>query len=230
MVDFLPVAAFSLRPSNTTSTGGRSLLVPTPYAIRMALLKALVEATGLEAAVERFPEVRDLQIRLRGPDVVAVNRITQMLLRAFDLPTRHWTRAPVAREYGFYAGALRLALGSTADRFLHETLMPTLPAINYFGRRGGFFQFSGVHLSLAPPSSEAGFVDLCLPLRPDDLGYGILQRMEDMRPNAQFPEVDTIRGDPRSAGARRSYAVRLPYRVMTHGHNAVVYQRLDLAP
>jgi hypothetical protein len=37
---YLPVSFFSLKPAVATSSGGKTLLVPTPYALKMAFIKA----------------------------------------------------------------------------------------------------------------------------------------------------------------------------------------------
>lgn len=45
-VSYQPVSLFSLKRSDATSMAARSTLVPTPYAIKMALLKVLLESQG----------------------------------------------------------------------------------------------------------------------------------------------------------------------------------------
>ena len=40
IAEYQPVSLFSLKNSLATSSGGKSLLVPTPYAFKMALLDA----------------------------------------------------------------------------------------------------------------------------------------------------------------------------------------------
>jgi len=44
---YLPVAPFSLKPAAATSSGGKTLLVITPYAIKMALLDVAIRIMGI---------------------------------------------------------------------------------------------------------------------------------------------------------------------------------------
>jgi hypothetical protein len=46
---YQPTSLFSLKHGDATSTGGKSLLVPTPFAIRMALLDAAIRTEGIAA-------------------------------------------------------------------------------------------------------------------------------------------------------------------------------------
>jgi hypothetical protein len=219
IADYEPVAAFGLRPSNTTSSGGKSLVIPTPYAIKMALLDRLIRFEGLEYAVAWFPLVRDLTIWLQVPLAVAVNRTFQKVLRPGS--GRGWTETIAQREYVFHTGTMRVAFGlHTTD--MVDDLADILPAINYFGRKGGFMQFAGLTTQLdAPPDGSGGFTDISQPST--GLGFGFLQRMDNMHADATFDDVSTF-DNPRSDGGRVSYNVILPYRLVHHGFNHTVYE------
>ncbi len=39
---YQPTSLFSLRPANATTSGGKTLLTPTPFALKMALLDAAI--------------------------------------------------------------------------------------------------------------------------------------------------------------------------------------------
>ena len=54
------------------------------------------------------------------------------------------------------------------------------------------------------------------------LNLGILQRMDDMRPDASFEDVSALHAGARDGG-RRQYNVTLPYRLYHHGHNHTIY-------
>jgi len=73
IAQYQPTAFFSLRPYNATSSGGKSLLVPTPFAIKMALLDTAIRTQGLEQARVLFPILRDLKIAIRLPRYILVN-------------------------------------------------------------------------------------------------------------------------------------------------------------
>ncbi|HML22997.1 MAG TPA: hypothetical protein PKD09_15195 [Aggregatilinea sp.] len=219
VVDYEPVAAFGLRPSNTTSSGGKSLLVPTPYAIKMALLDRLIRYGGLDYGVDRFPLVRDLEIELHVPFAVAVNRTFQKVLRPGG-KGEIWNQTIAQREYVFHAGSLSLAFG-LADAAFTDEIVYMLPSINYFGRKGSFMQFVGHRLLDDPPGTAQGYIDLCHPT--ETLGFGFLQRMDNMRSDATFEDV-SVYGSPRSDGGRISYNVILPYQLAHHGFNHTVYE------
>lgn len=217
--EYEPITAFGLRPSNTTSSGGKSLLVPTPYAVKMALLDRLIRFDGESAGREAFPAIRDVTIFARAPQYVAVNRTFQKVLRPEG---KLWTSTIAQREYCFFAGWLALHL-YTASEMLADRLPHLLSAINYFGRRGGFMQLVSLNQNAEGPRGD--FVDLCTPV---DLGapqFGLLQRMDDMRKDARFEEVSVlIPQKPSSDGGRRQYNVALPYQLEAHGFNHTVYR------
>jgi hypothetical protein len=217
--EFEPVAAFGLRPSNTTSSGGKSLICPTPYAIKMALLDRMIRSDGLAEALLWFEHVRDLRIMARVPLAVAVNRTFQKVLRPGGDP---WISTIAQREFCFFAGPLTLAF-ETDDAFVTK-LSITLASVNYFGRRGGFFQLGAIELVESEPTSDDGFVDLCSASSVPSLGF--LQRMDDMRVDATFDDVSVMNPNPRNSdGGRRSFTVIFPYLLERHGFNHTVYRR-----
>ena len=69
---YLPVAPFSLKPAAATSSGGKTLLVPTPYAMKMALLDVAIRTLGLSVGEYLFPALRDLSISLEMPQDLVV--------------------------------------------------------------------------------------------------------------------------------------------------------------
>lgn len=219
LVDYEMVAAFGLRPSNTTSNGGKSLLCPTPYAIKMALLDRLIRTQGETFGREVFPFVRNLEIWMRLPLAVAVNRTFQKVLRVGG-KDEVWISTISQREYCFHVGAMTLAFRG------EETLVTELPRIlsmiNYFGRKGSFVQYSGDSFEDDLPR---GFVNACAPPA-GSLQYGFLQRMDDMRRDATFEEVSALHPKKSgSDGGRLYHNVVFPYQLKHHGFNHTVYER-----
>src|SRR2546421_9228349 len=78
---FHKVSLFSLKPADTTSTGGRSLLIPTPFSIKMALLDVALRAYGVSAGAELFPTIRDLAIAMSLPQRIIVNNCFVRILK-----------------------------------------------------------------------------------------------------------------------------------------------------
>ncbi len=226
-VDYEPVAAFGLRPSNTTSSGGKSLLVPTPYAIKMALLDVAIRLDGLEQGQALFEAVRDLTIYARVPLAVAVTRTFQKVLRVQTNKKSGevWNSTIAQREYCIHTGALTLALNPPGE--LLQDMLRYLVAIRYFGRRGSFVQMVAYDSDVTEPVDDEAYVNLCQ--QSTEVRLGMMQLMDDMRPDATFADVSTYeRKSARADGGRvKAYYVILPYALAHHGHNHTVYERTE---
>jgi len=122
VVQYLPVAPFSLKPAAATSSGGKTLLAPTPYAIKMALLDVAIRTMGLSQGERLFPALRDLSISLNLPEDLMVikgfSKIQRPLKdkgderKALEAQARgHWPMQPTIafREYVYYRDAFQLA-------------------------------------------------------------------------------------------------------------------------
>lgn len=218
LVDYEPVAAFGLRPSNTTSSGGKSLVCPTPYAIKMALLDRAIRMHGIDYGMASFEAIKRLRIAVRVPLAVAVNRTFQKVLRPDG---KLWTSTIAQREFCIMAGVLTLAF-SVDDQLFAEEIALLLASNNYFGRRGSFMQFAGYDLLDEPPAPD--FVELSAPTEAGVPSGGFLQRMDDMRPNAGFEQVSNFSAKPSSDGGRVSYTVILPYHLAANAFNHTIYE------
>ena len=72
---YRPTALFSLRDSNSTSSGAKSLFLPSPYAIKMALLNQAISLGGIDFDTDSllFYAIRDLKISYRISGSFCVN-------------------------------------------------------------------------------------------------------------------------------------------------------------
>jgi len=152
-VSYQPVSLFSLKRSDATNMAARSNLVPTPYAIKMALLKILLETKGhlhsrdFEPWINaQFTWIKTLQIYIQPPEKLVVNR-NGYKLRYYDQTTdkADKTRSTlpmqdgfVFREWVYLEGTLQMCCGETNRLSELEQLFAQ---INYFGKRGCFFQY-----------------------------------------------------------------------------------------
>ncbi len=152
-VTYQPVSLFSLKRSDATSMAGRSNLVPTPYAIKMALLKVLLESQGRQHQDDfdqwiktEFTWIRDLTIYIWPPERLIVNR-NGYKLRYYDQtadkadktrPTLPMQDGFVFREWVYLQGHLQICC--RAGNHLAE-LEQLFTQINYFGKKGCFFQY-----------------------------------------------------------------------------------------
>ncbi|MGH2541950.1 MAG: hypothetical protein ACRDIB_04085, partial [Ardenticatenaceae bacterium] len=81
IADFEAVTLFSLKISSATASGGKTLLVPTPFAIKMALLDVACRTQGVSRAERRWPHVRDLEVAIRPARQAVVTNLFQKVLR-----------------------------------------------------------------------------------------------------------------------------------------------------
>ena len=86
--DYEAATLFSLKYSTATSSGGKTLLVPTPFAIKMALLDSACRTAGVAQAQAWWEMIRDLRVAVRPPEHVVVSNIFQKILRPRRNPVR----------------------------------------------------------------------------------------------------------------------------------------------
>ena len=149
---YSPVTMFSLRMTHATSKGGKTLVVPTPYAVKMALLdvcfRRFTATQALDRAREVFDWIKSRDVRIRPPKHCLVTNTFVKVLdwnRDGDDPFR---QTIAYRELAFYGGDdLLIAVvadGLNADQ--RSTLAELFAHINSLGKRGGFMQFTGTEL------------------------------------------------------------------------------------
>jgi hypothetical protein len=235
---YQPVALFSLKSGEATSTGGKSLLVPTPFAIRTALLDVAIRVMGRDYGKrEAFEAIRSLRLALRPPErVVVTNLFAKVLKPERDEERGRAMQTTIAfREYAQLAGNLGLAFGG--EQRALETVATLLPHISYFGKRGSFFQL------MAPPelvetaeeeppqnfllltglTFEGGRLKGQLP---SAFPLGIIQRLDDWGPELSFERVNIYTDEKIRLGRDRlRQDVILPYRVTRAGRGFTLYER-----
>src|SRR5512138_2786632 len=67
IAEYCPSTFFSLRPANATTSGSKTLVTPTPFAVKMALLDAAIRVYGKIQGETWFPQLRDLVVAARLP-------------------------------------------------------------------------------------------------------------------------------------------------------------------
>lgn len=150
VVEYQPTSLFSLKSSQATSSVGVSLIIPTPYSIKMALVDAAFRA-GMDREQDYDDLLRSLaKVELRiAPVPVAVVTNTFLKIRQESRdgdPSHPYGPAIAYREmvhlHGTWFWAFDLACG---DDLLAERLVRLAPYINYIGKRGSFIQYEGLH-------------------------------------------------------------------------------------
>jgi len=229
---YKPVGLISLKLSTATSTGGKSLLLPTPFAFKMALLDVIIRDIGLARGKALWPQVRNGQIAINGPRRITVNNTFIKILKpkkgkSTQDPDTGLTRPMVNtiafREYVQWQGDLEIAFqpGDESD----DPWQRWLTMITYLGKRGGFVQAATSHfLSMHLPDS---FTSL-LPVGTQFPLNGTLQILDDCGPNLTFEQVDIYSSKAMKLGRDRIlHHVILPYRLTRSSRGYSLYERID---
>lgn len=143
-------ALFSLKPANATSSGGRTLLVPTPYAIKMALLDVVCRVEGVGQADAVCEWLSPVQVAIQPPGRIVVNNTFIKVLRPRRNPAKagsadmgYFGRTIAYREFAQYGDRFSIAL-QIDDSDQAAALQKWLAHINYLGKRGSFIQIQDV--------------------------------------------------------------------------------------
>ncbi len=238
VAEYQPTALFSLRPATATSSGGKSLIIPTAFAVKMALLDALIRTQGVEKGRALFPTLRDLRVAVLPPERVVVNSTFTKILRLKEIKSKaseksariadaqsaqQWPfqKTIAYREYVQLAGSLKLGFeGATL-----EQLGPVLVQINYLGKRGGFMQLQ------APPVAceelPEGFIEITAGVD-GSFPLGLLQIVDDCGPKLTFDQASVFSSKGISLGKDRIlHHVVLPYRLVSSSRGYTLYERFD---
>ncbi len=239
VVRYLPVAPFSLKPAAATSSGGKTLLVVSPYAIKMALLDVAIRSFGLEAGERWFPQIRALEIAVDLPQDILVFSAFSKIRRPVefkDAQKKEETREEFEtrrreriaemiekgnypfystisfREYVQYREALSIAISAPNGAELPIAFVSLLMGINYFGRRGGFVQVMERPEQVAQ-LSEA-FVTLTASQNASYYRDGTLQMLDDCGPTLTFQQANIYSDKRVTVGKERIIRhIVLPYRL-----------------
>ena len=240
IAEYLPTTLFSLRPATATTSGGKSLLTPTAFAIKMAILEATIRTRGLNAGKKIFPSIRDTKIAINPPPRIVVNSTFVKVLRINDSTgkkgkaekerliaeakdKRKWPfyRTIAYREFVQFSGSFMIAFRGMP----FEQLAPLLAQINYFGKRGSFFQLLGI-----PSVTETlpdSFTEITSSVN-GSFPLGTLQVIDDFGAEMTFDRANVYSNKSiRLNKDRVLHHVVLPYRLTQSSRGFSLYQRLE---
>ncbi len=236
---YLPVSFFSLKPAGATSSGGKTLLIPTPYAIKMALLNSIIRSRGLAEGERLFPLLRDLALSLEPPETILVMKSFSKIRRELKdknnaekaqkaREKKEYPMQPTIayREYVKYEGILRLACQFPDESELREILPDALMQINYLGKRGGFLQIMERPVE-ETHQLEGDFIHLTEPGLQPFSPLGTLQMLDDCGPSLTFAKAN-IYNDAKIV-LHKDRVLRhivLPYAHMRSSRNYSWYQHI----
>lgn len=229
LAKYKPTGIFSLKSSATTSSGAKTLLVPTMYAVKMALVDAAFRSD--EDGERVFEEVKGLNIRFKPPTYAAVTHGFIKIqrerevkdkndLRAVELKAKQPFYPTVAyREFCSFEGDLTVAVEVEGRSPLLENLLPT---VSHFGKRGSFFQFTDIEYSEHLPDH------FTFPLEdpPSEFRLDpIIQPLDDMGEKVTFDAVNTYSTAKAKLGRDRIIVpTAVPYKMVSSSRGYTLYQ------
>lgn len=242
IAQYSPVTLFSLRMGEATGTGAKTLLVPTPFAIRTALLDVAIRTQGVQTGEDAFQAIKELRLAMLPPKQVVVTNMFAKVLkpqRGDSQKKSAMQRTIAFREYVHLLDNLQIAFGGTETAL--NVIEPLLLQVNYFGRRGGFFQFmSADEQNTADDEIPQGFVALNGAFindgdingrMPVSFASGVIQLMDDWGPKLTYAKVNTHdEAKIKKVGKgldRVRKSVIFPYRITRTGRGFTAYERID---
>lgn len=204
-VIFRPTSLFTLKSSNATNSGAKSLFLPSPYSIKMAILNQAITVGGeLEKLSikksEEFEYIRDAKIEYYIPkgSCFSVNNSFVKILK----PAREgggFQQTVAFREYIHIQGDIELIF-NVKDEEAKVYLKQYLHRINYFGKRGCFFQFISY-------SDNPNIANVQL-FSSENLQPGLIEEYDDFDTKATFDDVDNFSN--KTTAKRKKLILTLP--------------------
>lgn len=148
IAEFKPTALFSLKISLATSSVGKSLVVPTPYSIKMAFVDATFRVGWTDAECAAFlRSLVGVGVRVAPPKAACVTHtFVKVRQESRDAdPLRPYIASIAYREVVHHHGLWRWAFDlASGNKGLGPRLVVLAPHVTYIGKRGSFVQFAGI--------------------------------------------------------------------------------------
>lgn len=234
-------ALFSLKPASATASGGRTLLVPTPYAIKMALLDVACRVDGVGMAESVCDWLSPASVGIVPPERIVVNNTFIRVLKPYEFKGKkiekdealqkaraeknYPFRTPYItyREYAQLDGTFKIAL-SVEDSEHADLLRYWLMCINYLGKRGSFIQVQSV--PLLHDSLDDEFIVVGEPRGDFDMN-AIMTQLDDTSESLTFEQANIYSGKRITLGKDRLlHHVALPYQRVRSSRGYSYYQRI----
>jgi len=239
VASYAPTALFSLKSAAATSSGGKTLICPTPFAIKMALLDAALRTRGQPEGKQLWPVIQNLRLKIALPNqVVVINTFTKIVRPKKNGPSDDDGTGLVTplgstiayREYVSFGGTVSIAAQSSMGEHLPDALAELFTHITYLGKRGSFLQ-----LLARPTAIDDGDLDATagwVALTQDQASFtmgGTLQMLDDCGPKMTFDHVDIYSGKRITLGKERILRhIVIPYQLTRSSRGFSLYERIDL--
>jgi hypothetical protein len=216
-VKYMPTALFSLKDSNSTNSGAKALFLPSPYSIKMALLNQAITVGGDLQYLKgkkslHFSFIRDTKISfyIEDDSYFSVNNSFVKILK----PAREgggFGRTVAFREYLYLSKPLEIIFKVKSEE-QKKYLLKYLHKINYYGKRGCFFQF----LEYSDSPNEANVKSF----KAEKGLFGILQEYDDFDGKATFENVSNFSN---KTTKRKKEILVLPLQIVSASKSFTVY-------
>ncbi|HPU00992.1 MAG: hypothetical protein GX890_02180 [Firmicutes bacterium] len=235
IASYRPTAMFSLRMTHATSKGGKTLLVPTPYAVKLALIDACFRLhasdEGYAHAARVYEMIKARKIRFCPPEHCVVQQtFIKIKQQEKNAPRGIFASNIAYREFCYFSGDLAVALDINGLEEVDRLYLTELfPRVNYLGKRGSFMQFISCQTWEGPlprgytcPESEADIANG---------GYASTNYLDDfsealVQDKDGFERINSYSGKPSSLKYRALVRTLLPYRQVSSGKHFTYYKRL----
>lgn len=204
----------------STSSGGKTLLVPTPYSFKLALVDAAIQRLSIDRGVQLFEVLRGRPLRILPPAnaVVSASLVKLRKLERSDanrdesddgdsVDVRMFAPTVGFREYVSFGGAgadgafqVAIVRSGLADEHV-RLLAEAARAVSYSGKRGGFVQYDAFaapdgfrQIDELPPTAS-----FTMPLSHISQGgtpVGTIQPLDELAASAEWERVSTFGRKP----------------------------------
>lgn len=220
-VIYKPTTLFSLKDSNSTNSGAKSLFLPSPYSIKMAIINQAILIGGEDFYKNNtnFQIIKNAKIEYFIKGNVCVNNCFVKIQKQKENKTgssdfEAGILSTVSfREYIYLSDNLEVIF-NVADELHKKYLTKYLHKINYFGKRGCFFQFVEYIESPSEPNVKSFDAK-------DFSSFGILQKYDDFDTKTKFENVDSYNG---SNAKRNELILTLPYKKISSSKSYTNYK------
>ena len=230
---YQPTTLFSLKNSNATNSGAKSLFLPSPYAIKMAIINQAITVGNDEEILTKknsihFSAVKDAKIsfNLKSKNDFCINNVFVKILKLKEDKRKkedkesgadfiYGVQETVAfREYVHISSDLEIIF-EVRNELEAMYLKKYLYKINYFGKRGCFFQFLEYKENPAPSNVKEFSLK--------ELTPGILQEYDDFPNDTTFSKVSNFSEE---AGKREHKILLLPLRLKSSSKSFSFYETI----
>lgn len=183
-VFYIPTTLFSLRDSACTASGAKSLFLPSPYAIKMAIINQVLTIESqdyFDKHIDKFDIVKNLRINYRVSGYLTANNCLIKIQKKRD-QNSDFNSTVSYREYIYASEPLEIIFDTDSDKSV-KFLKKYLYRINYFGKRGCYFQFLRYSDSPSLPNVQPFDIHKIIP--------GIIQEYDDINKKMKFENVNS---------------------------------------